>query len=62
MWVAVNAGELLDKINKLDFKTIGVTIGILYIAFMAVYILSQLWCILQDISLAEGKCADTQIT
>ena len=38
MWVAVNAGELLDKINKLDFKTIGVTIGILYIAFMAVYI------------------------
>ena len=30
MWVAVNAGELLDKI--------GVTIGILYIAFMAVYI------------------------
>ena len=26
MWVAVNAGELLDKINKLDFKTIGVTI------------------------------------
>ena len=38
MWVAVNAGELLDRINKLDFKTIGVTIGILYIAFMAIYI------------------------
>ena len=29
MWVAV---------NKLDFKAMGVTIGILYIAFMAVYI------------------------
>lgn len=38
MWVAVNAAELLDRINKLDFKAIGVTIGILYIAFMAVYI------------------------
>ena len=38
MWVAVNAAELLDRINKLDFKTIGVTIGILYIAFIAVYI------------------------
>ena len=38
MWVAVNAAELLDRINKLDFKAMGVTIGILYIAFMAVYI------------------------
>lgn len=62
MWVAVNAAELLDRINKLDFKAIGVTIGILYIAFMAVYILSQLWCILQDIRPAEEKCANTQIT
>ena len=57
MWVAVNAAELLDRINKLDFKAIGVTIGILYITF-----LSQLWCILQDIRSAEEKCANTQIT
>ena len=28
----------MDRINKLDFKAMGVTIGILYIAFMAVYI------------------------
>ena len=32
MWVAVNAAELLDRINKLDFKAMGVTIGILYTA------------------------------
>ena len=62
MWVAVNAAELLDRINKLDFKAMGVTIGILYIAFMAVYIFVTIVVILQDIRPAEEKCANTQIT
>ena len=60
MWVAVNAAELLDRINKLDFKAIGVTIGILRLWRFT--FLSQLWCILQDIRPAEEKCANTQIT
>lgn len=42
LWIAVNAQELLEKINELDFKTMGITAGILYVAFMVIYIFATI--------------------
>ena len=38
LWMAINAEDLINRINDLDFKSIGITIGVLYVAFLAVYI------------------------
>ena len=34
LWMAINAEDLIN----LDFKSIGITTGVLYVAFLAVYI------------------------
>ena len=38
LWMAINAEDLINRINNLDFKSIGITTGVLYVAFLAVYI------------------------
>lgn len=42
LWVAVNAQQLLEEINTLDFKAMGITAGVLYVAFMVVYIFATI--------------------
>ena len=36
LWMAINAEDLINRINDLDFQSIGITIGVLYVAFLAV--------------------------
>ena len=42
LWIAVNADDLLNRINNLDFKSMGITAAILYVAFMAIYIFATI--------------------
>ncbi len=42
LWVAVNAESLLNRINNLDFKSMGITTAVLYVAFMVIYIFATI--------------------
>lgn len=39
LWVMNQANSLLDKLNSMDFVEIGVVFGLVYVAFLAIYLL-----------------------